>query len=92
MNQHCFCFIFRFGKTARGPSQYGLVRFFEIPKWWFLHFYIFSSIYIPLLWGACLGVYFLEIPAPNALLQALDFFTNTNRREGTSAEACFLAR
>ena len=39
--------LFRYGKTLNGPVQSSLVGLISVPKTYFTHFYIFSSIYVP---------------------------------------------
>ena len=39
--------LFRYGKTLNGPVKNPLVKFISVPKTYFTHFYIFSSIYVP---------------------------------------------
>ena len=41
--------LFRYGKTLDGPVKNPLVKLISVPKTYFTHFYIFSSIYVPFL-------------------------------------------
>ena len=39
--------LFRYGKTLNGPAKTTFVKMISVPKSYFTHFYIFSSIYVP---------------------------------------------
>ena len=39
--------LFRYGKTLNGPARTTFVKLISVPKSYFTHFYIFSSIYVP---------------------------------------------
>ena len=41
--------LFRYGKTLDGPVKNPLVKLISVPKTYFTHFYIFSSVYVPAL-------------------------------------------
>jgi 3-oxo-5-alpha-steroid 4-dehydrogenase 3 len=57
--------LFRYGKTLNGPVQSSFVGLISVPKSYFTHFYIFSSVYIPLLLGvACVQYTQGGPPAP----------------------------
>ena len=39
--------MLRYGKALNGPVRNPLVKLISVPKSYFTHFYIFSSIYVP---------------------------------------------
>ena len=53
--------LFRYGKTLDGPVKNPLVKLISVPKSFFTHFYIFSSVYVPLLLLMVLHYYTTEI-------------------------------
>ncbi len=85
--------VFRYGKTSHPQTQqkFALLDALEIPKHWFSHFYMFASVYAGAAWLACAGVYLFKSPAPEWLLEFLDYWTTSSRKESTGSEATFLA-
>ena len=82
--------LFRYGKTLNGPVQSSLVALISVPKSYFTHFYIFSSIYVPAL--LCLA--FWESSGrslPDQVTPALDFICTSNRTANTSRTATLIA-
>ena len=49
--------LFRYGKTLNGPAKTTFVKMISVPKSYFTHFYIFSSIYVPSSLAAVLYCY-----------------------------------
>jgi len=70
---------FRYGKTLNGPLQSKLIRLITVPKSWFLHFYIFSSIYVPILLYYGVERYYFLNPVPELVSTGLDFFCTESR-------------
>lgn len=82
---------FRYGKSLNGPVQSSIVRSVSVPKSWFLHFYIFSSIYTPCLLYLAVQRYVLARPPPAFVVPTLDFFCTESRHASTTPEAVLLA-
>ena len=51
--------LFRYGKTLDGPVKTSMIKMISVNKSCFTHFYIFSSIYVPLVLATV--VYFYTI-------------------------------
>jgi 3-oxo-5-alpha-steroid 4-dehydrogenase 3 len=68
---------FRYGKTSRGPTTHTLLRLVQVPKSYFLHFYVFAIVYVTTLWVIVCTVYLLQIPAPSWMVHFLDFCGTT---------------
>lgn len=83
--------VFRYGKTHKSDNRNSLIQMIEIPKHYYSHYYIFTLLYGSILWFLAIGVYFLEVPAPQFVLSFLDFVGTVNRSESTSAEGAFIA-
>ena len=49
--------LFRYGKTLNGPARTTIVKLISVPKSYFTHFYIFSSIYVPVTLATVLYCY-----------------------------------
>jgi len=81
---------FRYGKTLNGPVQSKIVSLISVPKSWFLHFYIFSSIYIPAVLYLAYRTYVQLEPLPPVVHQSLDFLCTKDRMPGTTPEAVLL--
>ncbi|PSN49004.1 Polyprenol reductase [Blattella germanica] len=81
---------FRHGKFAyRGtPSP---IKIIEVPKSWFRHFYVFSSIYSTCSLVLALGVYCLSWEIPSWIATSLDLLTSNNRKAHVSAMSSLLA-
>lgn len=80
---------FKYGKTAT-QSTHGIIKAIQLPKAYFLHFYVFAVIYIPALLYISVSVYLLESPAPKWLMSGLDFCCTAQRISGTGAESVLL--
>jgi len=81
---------FRYGKTLDGPVKTGLISLITVPKSWFLHFYIFSSIYVPCLLYLAYQVYVNENAVPGSVHYSLDLVCTQSRQSNTEAEAAVL--
>lgn len=86
----CVLELFRYGKTLDGPVQSSLVRGISVPKSYFTHFYIFSSVYMPLLLGAALLQYTTSAPPPALLSSSLDLLCTRERAAATSPTSVLL--
>ena len=53
--------LFRYGKTLDGPAKTSIIKLISVPKSWFTHFYIFSSIYVPVILLTVLHYYLNNI-------------------------------
>lgn len=83
--------LFRYGKTLNGPVQSSLVGLITIPKGYFSHFYMFSSVYIPLLLLVTITSYLSSSPAPRTLVEGLDLVCTQDRTPSTSHSRILLA-
>jgi len=81
---------FRYGKTLNGPVQTKLVRLIKVPKAWFLHFYIFSSIFSSCLLFLAYKVYLDEVATPVIVLESLDIVCTQSRSASCSRESIML--
>jgi len=77
--------LFRYGKTLDGPAKTSLVRLISVPKSYFTHFYIFSSIYVPLMLITVLYYYLNDLKVPEQFIDSLDFVCSSDRTVTTSA-------
>jgi len=82
---------FRYGKTLNGPVQSKLVRLLKVPKSWFTHFYIFSSIYSPFLLYQAYQSYVNFSVVPDTYLDALDLVCTETRVSSATKENVMLA-
>lgn len=80
-----FAQTFRYGKFAYDgkPSKFKVI---EVPKSWFKHFYVFSSLYslYALYW--VIDVYLYGAQPSAWLLKYLDFFCGSNRHTESKLE------
>ncbi len=83
--------LFRFGKTRRGGEKNRLLKVLEVPKDWFSHFYVFSVAHASLWWCLCARVFLLGLPAPDWVVEALDFAASSDRRPAARSEGVILA-
>ncbi|XP_023338447.1 polyprenol reductase [Eurytemora carolleeae] len=81
---------FRYGKTLNGPVQTKIISLIQVPKSWFTHFYIFSSIYTPFLLFLAIRTYMLNEPVHEPVRQALDFLCTESRESRTDKESVLL--
>ncbi|CAL1284656.1 unnamed protein product [Larinioides sclopetarius] len=79
--------FYTFGKTHKSFSkQNSVVKWFEIPKRWFSHFYVFAVAHFFFITGTVFLRYFLNVPSP-FFVQLLNL-VGSSKREGTvSAES-----
>lgn len=76
---------FRYGKFSYvGKSSFKLI---EVPKSWFRHFYIFSSLYSFFALYLAVDVYLYNGKPSREVLAYLDFFGGSNR---STSGACYL--
>lgn len=83
--------LFRYGKTLNGPVKSSLVSLIIVPKSYFTHFYIFSSIFIPSLLFLSLSSYVTNSPASPAVISSLDFICSSSRFVNTDTFSIILA-
>ncbi|XP_013792664.1 polyprenol reductase-like [Limulus polyphemus] len=83
--------FFKYGKAAEPYEKYyHFLRVLELPKSWFVHFYIFASIlYSFVTWMIC-SVYFQKKQVPSFVLDLLHIFAGPNQRASASPEAVVL--
>jgi len=84
--------LFRYGKTLNGPVRSSLVSLIVVPKSYFTHFYIFSSVFIPMLFYLSLSSYTnTRTQVPPFVISSLDFVCSTTRSVGTDHSSLLLA-
>lgn len=81
---------FGYGKTTNSNLN-GLVRLIQVPKSWFLHFYIFAVIFMAFLLSMVLKVVVWGQTLPAYMSTFMDFFTTESRMTGTTPEGILLA-
>ena len=81
---------FGYGKTTNANLN-RLVRLIQVPKAWFLHFYIFAVFFMAFLLSMVIKVVVLSEDLPQYMSIFLDFFTNESRIAGTTPEGILLA-
>ena len=79
----------RYGKTLNGPVQSSIVSMISVPKSYFTHFYIFSSIYLPLLLLVALHQYTTSSPHP-LVTSSLDLLCTSSRPSSSSPSSILL--
>lgn len=81
--------LYRYGKFSySGPARLVTAR---VPKRWFVHFYVFSSIISTLVLLLMLWVYTRRESAPAAIQKFLDIFGGGSRKANVSATSAFVA-
>jgi len=83
--------LFRYGKTLNGPVRSSLVSLIVVPKSYFTHFYIFSSVFIPLLLYLTIISYTTRTQASSFVISSLDFVCSASRSVGTDPSSILLA-
>ena len=83
--------LFRYGKTLNGPVRSSLVSLIVVPKSYFTHFYIFSSVFIPMLFYLSFSSYTTRTQVPPFVISSLDFVCSTTRSVGTDHSSLLLA-
>eukprot|EP00090_Calanus_glacialis_P009342 TRINITY_DN17721_c0_g1_i3.p1 TRINITY_DN17721_c0_g1~~TRINITY_DN17721_c0_g1_i3.p1 ORF type:complete len:307 (-),score=74.95 TRINITY_DN17721_c0_g1_i3:117-1037(-) len=76
--------LFHYGKTLNGPVKSSLVSIISVPKSYFTHFYIFSSVYIPTLLYLSLSHYTTNIPVSPSVISGLDLVCSSSRSVNTN--------
>lgn len=82
--------LFRYGKTLNGPVKSSLVSIISVPKSYFTHFYIFSSVYIPTLLYLSFSHYTTNIPVSPTVISGLDFVCSSSRSVNTNPSSIIL--
>jgi len=82
--------LFKYGKTLDGPVKSSLINLIVVPKTYFTHFYIFSSIYIPTLLYLSLSHYSTNIPVSPSVITGLDIVCSTSRSVNTNPSSLTL--
>ena len=82
--------LFRYGKALDGPVQSRLVGMISVPKSYFTHFYVFSSIFLPALLGLAVAEA-AGAPPPALVTAALDELCTSSRASATSRTSALLA-
>ena len=76
--------LFRYGKTLDGPAKTPLIKLISVPKSYFTHFYIFSSIYVPAVLFSVIQVYQSNLKVSESVLNSLDLICSSDRQVSTS--------
>jgi len=82
--------LFRYGKTLNGPVKSSLISLIIVPKSYFTHFYIFSSIYIPTLLFLSLSHYTSNVPVSSYVITGLDLVCTASRSVNTNPNSLTL--
>ena len=77
--------LFRYGKTLNGPAKTSLIRLISVPKSYFTHFYIFSSIYVFITLIYVIHIYTNNKKVDESVLEFLDLACSSQRSAGTSS-------
>jgi len=83
--------LFKYGKTLNGPVRNPFVKLISVPKTYFTHFYIFSSIYVPSLLLLVLYYYTNQTQVDGNIHSTLDFVCSERRSAGTTPSHLVLA-
>jgi len=82
--------LFRYGKTLDGPAKTQIIKLISVPKSYFTHFYIFSSIYVPCVLMTVLFYYNTNTKVSDDVTDTLDFLCSTDRHEATTSSRLVL--
>ena len=77
--------LFRYGKTLDGPAKTPIIKLISVPKSYFTHFYVFSSIYVPGILINVLYYYINNIKVSDDVTNTLDILCTTDRQEATTS-------
>jgi len=83
--------LFRYGKALNGPVKSSLVGFISVPKSYFTHFYIFSSIYVPSILILTISHYVYNNPVSPRVINFLDVVCTMDRSANTDTGSVLLA-
>eukprot|EP00096_Caligus_rogercresseyi_P006314 TRINITY_DN2265_c0_g1_i1.p1 TRINITY_DN2265_c0_g1~~TRINITY_DN2265_c0_g1_i1.p1 ORF type:complete len:335 (-),score=52.89 TRINITY_DN2265_c0_g1_i1:166-1170(-) len=88
---------FKYGKTLGKGESHSIVKWIQVPKAYFGHFYIFASLYILSIIGICLNIYLKPLSSrrgvegsPEWVKEALDFIGGSGRRMSSDVESVLL--
>ncbi|XP_068221089.1 polyprenol reductase [Palaemon carinicauda] len=82
-----FLQAFKFGKMAHDARPWKIISLMEVPKRWFIHFYISASIIITLTALQMWSIYIMGNPMLHWTSFILDILTIQERKSGASATA-----
>ena len=90
-----FSKLFRFGKASKVQQNENnyyslLLKYVEVSKSSFTHFYIFAVIYCTFGLSLCIAIYHFNFEAPKEFIRFLDFFASSKRISNTSQSATLL--
>ncbi|KAI5695612.1 hypothetical protein M8J75_000838 [Diaphorina citri] len=86
----CLIQSFRYGKFALDIRHSTFVAHLEVPKRYFQHFYIFSSLLSTMAFYLCVKTYVLGYEVSPSVMSFLDLLGGSQRRATTSATSVFL--
>lgn len=81
---------FGYGKTTNSNLS-ALIKFIQVPKAYFTHFYIFATLFMGSLWIFTIKIVLLEHGLPSWLDQSLTFLSQESRLTSTTPEAVIIA-
>ncbi|XP_025422865.1 polyprenol reductase [Sipha flava] len=81
---------FRYGKFSSDKKHF-LVNYFEVPKYWFKHFYVFAAIWSTLGFILVLLAFIFKGPVPKFVIEFLDIIALKNRQTSYNATATTIA-
>ncbi|KAK8731909.1 hypothetical protein OTU49_007323 [Cherax quadricarinatus] len=77
---HAFIQAFKFGKMAHTAQVNALVAHLEVPKRWFMHFYIFASVIVTVAIMQMWTLYVMRSPLPAWASLTLDVLSTPHRK------------
>lgn len=87
---HFFLQAFKFGKMAHNVGVNKIISCLEVPKRWFIHFYISASMIVTVALLQMWKLYILRDPLPSWVNVTLDVFTTPDRKPAVNATTAAL--
>ena len=81
--------VFGYGKTTNDNLN-TWVKWIQVPKSYFTHFYVFAVLFFAILWILTVKVVMLEMPLPEWANQTLSFLCKESRKTSTTPEAILI--
>lgn len=81
---------FRYGKFSSSKKHF-LINYFEVPKNWFKHFYVFAVVWTTLGFLLILSAFVFKLPTPNLVTYFLDLVALKSRQTSYNATAATIA-
>lgn len=81
---------FRYGKLSSEKKHF-LVNYFEVPKYWFKHFYVFAAVWSTLGFVLVVLAFIFKVPMPEFISYFLDIMAQKSRQTSYNATAATVA-